>query len=87
MEHRSPIAAAVLAILHRHAPAGGTVNEDATLFGGGVGLDSIGFLDVVLAVEEAVGVRLGEEDLTAEILATVGTLVAHVERRHAAGRP
>ncbi len=87
MEQRSPTVAAVLAILCRHIAAGGTATEDAPLFGAGVGLDSIGFLDVVLEIEEAVGIRLGEEDLTEDVLATVGSFVAHVERRHAAVRP
>ena len=87
MKQQSPTAAAVLAILCRHVAAGGTATEDAPLFGAGVGLDSIGFLDVVLEIEEAVGIRLGEEDLTEEVLATVGSFVAHVERRHAAVRP
>ncbi len=87
MEQRSPAVAAVLAILCRHIAAGGTATEDAPLFGAGVGLDSIGFLDVVLEIEEAVGIRLGEEDLTEDVLATVGSFVAHVERRHAAVRP
>ena len=86
MEQRSPTAAAVLAILCRHIAAGGTATEDAPLFGAGVGLDSIGFLDV-LEIEEAVGIRLGEEDLTEDVLATVGSFVAHVERRRAAVRP
>ncbi len=87
MEQRSPTAAAVLAILCRHVAAGGTVTEDATFFNAGVGLDSIGFLSVVLEIEEAVGIRLGEEDLTEEVLATVGSFVAHVERRRASVRP
>lgn len=87
MEQRSPAVAAVLAILCRHIAAGGTATEDAPLFGAGVGLDSIGFLDVVLEIEEAVGIRLGEEDLTEDVLATVGSFVAHVERRRAAVRP
>jgi acyl carrier protein len=87
VEQRSPTAAAVLAILCRHVAAGGTVTEDATFFNAGVGLDSIGFLSVVLEIEEAVGIRLGEEDLTEEVLATVGSFVAHVERRRASVRP
>ena len=87
MEQRSPTATAVLAILCRHVAAGGTVTEDANLFNAGLGLDSIGFLAVVLEIEEAVGIRLGEEDLTEEVLATVGSFVAHVERRRAAVRP
>jgi len=87
VKQQSPTAAAVLAILCRHVAAGGTATEDAPLFGAGVGLDSIGFLDVVLEIEEAVGIRLGEEDLTEEVLATVGSFVAHVERRRAAVRP
>ena len=77
----------VLDVLRRHAPARDLVSDDASLFDGGVGLDSIGFLDVVLGIEEAVGIRLGEDDLSAEVLATVGSLVAHVESRRAADRP
>ena len=81
----SPVAESVVAVLRRHASGVAVVTSETLLFAGGLDLDSVAFLDVILEIEQAVGVRLGEDDLTESILATVGTLVAHVESLVSAG--
>lgn len=50
----------------------------------GVGLDSIGFLELVLAVERRSGVRLRAANLTAATLATPGSLIRHIEEQRCA---
>lgn len=85
MPNESSTAETVLSVLRRHAAAGAVVAMASPLFADGIGLDSVAFLDVVLGIEEAVGIRLGEDDLTEQVLASVGALVAHVERLHAEG--
>jgi acyl carrier protein len=85
MPSESPTFAKVLAVLRRHAADGAVVEMDSPLFADGIGLDSVGFLDVVIGIEEAVGIRLGEEDLTEQVLVSVGALIAHIERLRAAG--
>lgn len=53
---------------------------DTPLGTAGVGLDSIGFLELVLAVERRSGVRLRDANLTAGTLATPDSLIRHIEK-------
>jgi len=56
----------------------------ATAIGeGGAGLDSIGCLDLLLDLEAKTGLTLRDEHLTAECLASVGSLVAYLEQSKA----
>ena len=48
------------------------------LFDGGLDLDSIGFLELILVIEKKLGVGLRSEDLTGDALTTVNGLVRHV---------
>ena len=57
------------------------VAPDTALIDGGLGLDSVDLLMSILEIEEAVKLRLREEDLTEEVFATVGGLANHVCRR------
>lgn len=52
------------------------------------GLDSVRLLDLLLAVEDAFGLEIGESDPELAAVETVGDLVALIERRsHAAASP
>jgi acyl carrier protein len=62
---------------------GTAVELDSPLFEGGLGLDSIGFLQVILNIENKLGKRLRNEDLTEESLSSLGNFVRHIERHHA----
>ena len=53
-------------------------DQNVPLFEGGLELDSISFLDVILEVEEKLDLRLRSEDLTGEAVQTVGGLVRHI---------
>jgi len=57
------------------------VSVESPLFAGGLGLDSIGCLDLILKIEAKLGLRLRDEDLTEESLSTVDSLIHHVQRR------
>jgi acyl carrier protein len=56
----------------------GPISEDTPLGPDGVGIDSIGCLDIVLELEQRTGITLRDETLTAESLATPGSLVEHL---------
>ncbi len=72
--------------IRRTAPAyRGSLSADTPLGNGGVGLDSIGFLELVLDVEKRSGVRLRDEHLTAETLATAGRLARHLHLMRSSG--
>jgi acyl carrier protein len=56
------------------------VREDTPLGPGGLGIDSIGCLELVLELERCTGIVLRDEQLTAESLATPGSLIDHLQR-------
>ena len=53
-------------------------SQSTPLFDGGLDLDSIDFLELILAIEKKLGVRLRSEDLNGDALTTVNGLVRHV---------
>jgi acyl carrier protein len=53
-------------------------DQDISLFDGGLELDSISFLDLILEIEGKLGMRLRSEDLTGDAVRTVGGLVRHI---------
>ena len=56
------------------------IDDDAPLFGEGLGLDSLDALQLAMAVEERFGVEIPEDDAAREIFASVTALAAHVAR-------
>jgi len=54
------------------------VGEDTPLGPEGLGIDSIGCLDILLELERRTGIGLRDETLTAESLATPGSLVDYL---------
>ncbi|MCI0587545.1 MAG: phosphopantetheine-binding protein [Planctomycetes bacterium] len=57
------------------------IEGDAPLFGGSLGLDSIDALELVLAVEREYGVRIQDDAVGREALASVRALVAFLGPR------
>ena len=53
-------------------------SQATPLFDGGLDLDLIGFLELILAIEKKIGVGLRSEDLNGAALTTVNGLVRHV---------
>jgi acyl carrier protein len=57
------------------------VDDSTGLLGHGVGLDSIEVLALVCAIEEALAISIGDDDLERVHFETVGSLIAFVEQR------
>lgn len=53
-------------------------DPEIPLFEGGLELDSISFLDLIIEIEGKLGLRLRSEDLTGDAVQTVGGLVRHI---------
>lgn len=51
------------------------IDNQAPLFGDGLGLDSIDALELVIGIEKTFGVRIGDEDVGAKAFASVNALV------------
>ena len=60
-----------------------TIEDEAPLFGEGLGLDSVDALELVVALEKEWGIRIENQDATREAFATVTSLAAFVDRARA----
>jgi len=60
------------------------IDDDAPLFGSGLGLDSLDALQLAMAIEERFGVRIPEGDAARPIFASVNALATHIATSRAA---
>lgn len=54
------------------------IDPSAPLFGGGLGLDSIDALELVVGLEKTYGIRIPDEDVGKEAFASVNALADYV---------
>jgi acyl carrier protein len=57
-----------------------TIEDDAPLFGAGLGLDSLDALQLAISIEEKMGVRIPEGDEVRSIFASVRALAEHIAK-------
>jgi acyl carrier protein len=62
-----------------------SIRDQDRLFGEGLGLDSIDALELVLGVEQEFGVKIEDEEVGAEALASVESLAQFVAAKQGAG--
>ena len=55
-----------------------SIDAAAPLFGGGLGLDSIDALELVVGLEKTYGIRIPDEDVGKEAFASVNALADYV---------
>ena len=60
-----------------------SIDDDAPLFGDGLGLDSLDALQLAISIEEKFGVRIPEGDDARPIFRSVSALAAHVAAERA----
>lgn len=78
---RDELVRLVMEVVRARIPAGDArVGPDSMLGGEGLGLDSIGVLDLVLELERRCGVVLRQECLSAADLETPASLAAYIAR-------
>jgi acyl carrier protein len=60
------------------------IGDDAPLFGpGGIGLDSVDALQLVVAIEKNFGLKITDQSKAREILQSVNTIAAAIEANNA----
>ena len=57
-----------------------TIEDDAALFGSGLGLDSLDALQLAMSIEEKLGVRVPEGEEARPIFRSVRALAEHIAR-------
>jgi len=57
-----------------------TIQNDAPLFGEGLGLDSIDALELVLGLEQEFGIKVEDEEVGVKAFASVNALVDFIEQ-------
>jgi acyl carrier protein len=60
------------------------IQDDAPLFGEGLGLDSIDALELVLEIERSFGVAISDEQTGTAVLRSVNTIAEHITSTRAA---
>jgi acyl carrier protein len=56
------------------------IQDDAPLFGEGLGLDSIDALELVVIMEKFHGVKITDESVGKEVLHSIDTMAAYIEK-------
>jgi len=57
------------------------IEDDAPLFGEGLGLDSVDALELVVALEKEFGIRIKSQEIGREVFSSVSTLSQFIEAR------
>jgi len=70
--------------LHLEGLVPSEIADDAPLFGGGLGLDSVDALELMVALEKEFGIRIQSLKVGREALTSVNALAAFIEGRLAA---
>ena len=59
------------------------IGEDDPLFGDGLGLDSVDALELVIALEKKLGVKIRSHEIDPQVFASVNSMLRFVESRMA----
>lgn len=77
---RSEIKQLIVSELNLKGRDPSTIDDDAPLFGAGLGLDSLDALQLAISIEEKLGVRVPEGDEARAIFASVSAIADHVTK-------
>jgi acyl carrier protein len=77
-ELRSQIKRLIVSELNLKARDPESIEDDAPLFGAGLGLDSLDALQLAMSLEEKLGVRIPEGDEARVIFRSVRSIAEHV---------
>jgi acyl carrier protein len=79
-ELRSQIKGLLVTELNLKGRDPATIEDDAPLFGAGLGLDSLDALQLAMTIEEKLGVRIPEGDEARAIFKSVRAIADHVAK-------
>ena len=71
----------IIRSLNLEGIAAETITDYEPLLGGGLGLDSVDALEIVVALEKEYGVKISSEELSPQVFASVATLARFASDR------
>ena len=80
-EIRTRIKRLIVDALHLEGVSPSDIEDDAPLFGEGLGLDSVDALELVVALEKEFLIRIQSHEVGKEAFASVNTMAAFIEGR------
>ncbi len=84
VEVKTKLKEIIISELNLEGKAPADIDDEAALFGEGLGLDSLDALQLAMAIEENFGVQVPEGDEARVIFASVNALVDHIVKQSAA---
>lgn len=67
--------------LHLEGVEPETIEDEAPLFGEGLGLDSVDALELVVALEKEFGIKIKSQEMDREVFSSVSSLSQFIEAR------
>lgn len=61
------------------------IKDDESLFGEGLGLDSIDVLELVVMIEQEYGVKIDNKELGQKVMMSLSSLAEYIESQRSAG--
>jgi acyl carrier protein len=83
---RSRIKNLLVDALHLEGVVPSEIADDAPLFGGDLGLDSVDALELMVALEKEFGIRIQSPEVGRDTFTSVGALATYIEGRLATAR-
>jgi acyl carrier protein len=80
-EIRQRIKRLIVDNLHLDGIAAESIDDNAPLFGEGLGLDSVDALELVVALEKEFGIKIKSNEMDRQVFGSVSTLARFVEDR------
>lgn len=60
------------------------LSDDSPLLEGGIGLDSISIVNLIVLIEKNFNIRFQDEEITMDLFSDLNTLASFIESKHAA---
>lgn len=78
---RGDIKQLIVESLHLEKPTADAINDDTTLFGADLGLDSVDALELIVAIERKYGIEVQGHEIDKTVFTSVTTLTEFVTQR------
>ncbi|MBA5247258.1 acyl carrier protein [Marnyiella aurantia] len=80
MDLREELKAKIIEVLNLEDVSAEEIANDAPLFGGGMGLDSIDALELIVLLDKQYGIKLADPKKGKEIFESIDTMASYIEQ-------